>query len=81
MQFHSAAHHFKMSDGLLRELELVATDQMKRFVAPGDDPEMLALSIGKVLRDLLGPFAALRGPSPPLAALRVPRGLLAARHL
>jgi len=51
--FHSARHHMKMDDGLLRELELVATKQMKAFVAPEDNAEMLSLSIGKVLQDLL----------------------------
>lgn len=53
VKFHSNKQHHKMSEALMRELELVAVEQMKGFVAPEDNNEMLSLSIGKVIQDLL----------------------------
>ena len=53
VKFHSNQHHQSMSDGLLKELELKAVEAMKGFVAPEDNQEMVSLSIGKVLKDIL----------------------------
>ena len=64
VKFHSNKQHYNMNDELLKELEHVAVEVMKAFVAPEDSEELLSLSIGKVLEDLfMGMQLAASGKS------------------
>ncbi len=57
--------HYEMGKELLKELERAAVETMKAFVAPENQSEMLALSIGKVVEDLLaGMRQVAEGPGP-----------------